>query len=313
MPMYNFIEYNNNCSDTSGSLWQFKRDEIIGNINLTNNNSLSCKYKSNLIGNTDADGDNRKKEGIKIAVPLKCLSNFWRSLEIPLINCKVELSLRWYENCILSNVTGNSTFEITDAKIYVPVVTLSTEDNAKLSKLLTEGFNRSVYWNKYKIIPEERYDAKGSKRKLVDPSWQGINRLFVLAYLNDATSTANSYRKYFLPRIKIENYNIEIDGRNFYDQPINDSIKQYDEIRKISTGQGDDYTTGCLLDFAYFKNNYKLIAADLSKQKVLDADSTAIQQIIFTGKTNQAAVIYYIYEKSKETMLQFSKETTKVL
>ena len=160
---------------------------------------------------------------------------------------------------------------------FVPVVTFSTEDNVKLSKLLTEGFKRSVHWNEYKVIPEQRYNANDNIRKLIDPSWQGINRLFVLAYLNDNTSTVNSHSKYFLPRAEIKNYNIEIDGRNFYDQPINDLIKQYDEIRKISTGQGDDYTTGCLLDFAYFKNNYKLIAADLSKQKVLDADSRAIQ------------------------------------
>ena len=194
--------------------------------------------------------------------------------------------MRWYENCVLSNVAGNSTFTITDAKLYIPVVTLKTEGNTKLSKLLTEGFKRSVYWNEYKVILEKRYNANNNIRILIDPSWQGINRLFVLAYLNDNTSTAKSYRKYFLPRIKIENYNIEIDGRNFYDQPINDSIKQYDEIRKISTGQGDDYTTGCLLDFAYFKNNYRLIAADLSKQKVLDADSRIIQQFIFIGKTS---------------------------
>ena len=96
--------------------------------------------------------------------------------------------------------------------------------------------------------------------------------------------SVDSYKKYFLPRVKIDNYNIKIDGGNFYDQAINDSIKQYDEIRKISTGQGDEYTTGCLLDFAYFENNYRLIAADLSKQKALDAASRAIQQIIFTGK-----------------------------
>ena len=240
------------------------------------------------------------------------MSNFWRSLEIPLINCKVELSLTWYENCILSNVAGNSTFKITDAKLYVPVVTLSTEDNAKLSKLLTEGFKRSVYWNEYKVIPEQRYNANDNIRKLIDPSWQGIKRLSVHAYLNDANSTANSHRKYFLPRAEIKNYNIEIDGRNFYDQPINDSIKQYDEVRKISTGQGDDYTTGCLLDFAYFKNNYRLITADSSKQKVLDTDSRAIQQIIFTGVAVEASIIYYIYEKWIETILQFSKETTKV-
>ena len=128
----------------------------------------------------------------------------------------------------------------------------------------------------------------------------------------------DSYKRYFLPRVKIENYNIEIDGRNFYDQPINDPIKQYDEVRKISTGQGDDYTTGCLLDFNYFEKNYRLIAAGLSKQKALDADSRAIQQIIFTAKikatvANIRVIIFYILEKSKETILEFSKGTTKVL
>ena len=94
---------------------------------------------------------------------------------------------------------------------------------------------------------------------------------------------------------------------------MNDLIKQYGEIRKKSRGQGDDYTTSCLLEFTYFKNNSKLIAADLSKQKVLDVDSRAIEQIIFTGKTSQTTIIYYICEKSKETILQFSKGTTKVL
>ena len=124
-------------------------------------------------------------------------------------------------------------------------------------------------------------------------------------------------KKYFLPRVKIENYNIEIDGRDFYDQPVNDSIKQYDEIRKISTGQGDDYTTGCLLGFAYFEKNCRLITVDSSKQKASDANSRAIQQIIFTGKIkateeNTRVLTYYILEKSKETVLEFSKGTTKV-
>ena len=158
-------------------------------------------------------------------------------------------------------------------------------------------------------------------RELLGSSCQGVKRLFVLAYDNTAGNnqvSVDSFKKYFLPRVKIENYNIEIDGRNFYDQPINDSIKQYDEIRKISTGQGDDYTTGCLLDFAYFEKNYRLIAADLSKQKPLDADSKAIQQIISTGKIKSTVadarvIIYYILERSKETILQFSKGTTKVL
>ena len=137
--------------------------------------------------------------------------------------------------------------------------------------------------------------------------------MFLLPYSRgDKVTNENSYRRYFLPRLKIKNYNIEIDGRNFYDQSINDLIKQYDEIRKISTGQGDDYTTGCLLDFAYFEKNYRLIAADLSKQKALDADPKAIQQIIFTGKTDNQIRVYYILEQSKETILEFSKGTTKV-
>ena len=106
-------------------------------------------------------------------------------------------------------------------------------------------------------------------RELLDSSYQGVKRLFALAYDNIANNdqvSVDSFKKYFLPKVKIENYNIEIDGRNFYDQPINDSIKQYDEIRKISTGQGDDYATGCLLDFHYFEKNYRLNAADLTKQ-----------------------------------------------
>ena len=140
-----------------------------------------------------------------------------------------------------------------------------------------------------------------------------VNQLFVVAYArgNNVTNE-NSYRRYFLPRPKIKFYNIEIDGRSFYDHSINDSIKQYDEIRKISTGQGDDYTTRCLLDFYYFEKHYRLIVADLSKQKALDEDPKAIQQIIFTVKTDNQIRVYYILEQSKETKLEFAKGTTKV-
>ena len=247
---------------------------------------------------------------------------------MPLINCKVGLSLNWTENCALTTAANASKaiFNITDAKLYVPIVTLSAEDNVKLSKLLSEGFIRSIYWKKYKIIDNTLVEIAANNeekyiRELLDSSYQGVKRLFVLAYNNTAGNnqvSIDSYKKYFLPRVKIENYNIEIDGRNFYDQAINDSIKQYNEVRKISTGQGDDYTTGCLLDFAYFEKNYRLIAVDLSKQKALDADSRAIQQIIFTGKikateANTRVIIYYILEKSKETILQFSKGTANVL
>ena len=217
---------------------------------------------------------------------------------MPLINCKVKLSLSWDPNCVLPNLVGTSTFTIADAKLYVQIVTLSTEDNAKLSKLSSEGFKRPVYWNKYKIIPSITCNENVYIREFFDASYQGVTRFFVLAYRDRCGAnrvTDDSYRRYFLPRVKIENCNIEIDGRNFYDQPINDWIKQYDEVRKVSTGQGDDYTTDCLLE------NYRLIAADLSKQKSLDADSRAIQLFIFTGRVNGGAMIYYILEQSKET------------
>ena len=129
--------------------------------------------------------------------------------------------------------------------------------------------------------------------------------MFALAYDNTAgikQVSVHSFKKYFLPRVKSESYNIEIDGRNFYDQPVNTSVRQYDEVRKVSTGQGDYYTTGCLLDFAYFeKKKKRLIAADLIKQKALDADSRATQQIIVTGKikapvANTRVIIYSILE-----------------
>ena len=127
--------------------------------------------------------------------------------------------------------------------------------------------------------------------------------------------------KIFLPRGDIKNYNVLIDGRNFYDQPINDITKQYDEIRKISTGYGDDYTTGSLLDYTYFKDNYRLIAVDLSKQKALDTDLRSIRQIVlqrfvgrFVGRDAGTKIrLYNILEQSKETMLEFSEGTVKIM
>ena len=167
------------------------------------------------------------------------------------INCKVEFSLKWYEECILPTSGTAATFEITDAKLYIPIVTLKTEDNTKLSKLLSEGFKRPTYWNEYKLIFNKNYDADECIRERLDASIQGVNRLFVFPYMRgNNLAKENSNNRYFLSRLKIDNYNIEIDGRNVYDQPINDSLKQYDKIGKISTGQGDDYTTSCLLDVA---------------------------------------------------------------
>ena len=320
MPIYNLIEYSDSYSDTSGSIWYFKRDEIVNNADVSNDgNVTSFKYKASIIGNAEQNG---RTIEVKIVVPLKHLSNFWRSLEMPLINCKVELSLNWIEICLLT-VANTATFKITDAKLYVPIIILSAEDNAKLSKLLNKVFKRPVYCNKYKVIDNipvhiAAQNEEKHVRELLDSSWQGVKRLFTFAYdntANDNQVSVDFYKNYFLPRIKIKNWNIEIDGRNFYDQPMNESIKQYGEIRKKSTGQCHDYTTGCLLDFAYLEKKYRLIAIDASKQKALDADPRAIQQIIFTGKmkATEANTRAIILEKSKETMLEFAKGTTKVL
>ena len=136
-------------------------------------NAPSFKCKANIIGNS---GNNAKTNGVKIAVPLKYLNNFWRSLEMSLINCKVELSLKWIENCLLTiNVDANNninkaTFTITDAKLYVPSITLSSEDNIKLSKLLSKGFKRPIYLDEYKVIFNENYNANEYIRELLDSS-----------------------------------------------------------------------------------------------------------------------------------------------
>ena len=162
-------------------------------------------------------------------------------------------------------------FMITNTKLYVPVVTLSTKANTKLTKQLNEGFKRTIYWNQYvsKPFPEIPHKKTGITRLALDAAFQGVNRLFVLAFedthageVADASAPRNlvanrvvrdSYRKYFVPRVDITSYNVLIDGKNFYDQPLNDSITKYDEIRKIATGKGDNYATGCLLDYNYFK------------------------------------------------------------
>ena len=144
----------------------------------------------------------------------------------------------------------------------------------------------------------------------LDPSFQGVNRLFVMAYNRvDGQPTRNEQRKYhYLSRIDLNKYNVIIDGRNFDDNPI----EKYRKLKKVMTGKGEDYTTGSLLDYDYFKKNYKLVAVDLSKQKELDADPRAIQQIELKYMLGTNSSIYWVLEKSKETILEFYKGTVKV-
>ena len=148
---------------------------------------------------------------------------------------------------VISSATGETKFKITEIKLYVPVVTLSTQDNAKLLQQLESGFERTINWNKYesniKTFAQKRY-----LNQLINPSFQGVNKLFLLSFENENDWTSHS--AYYLPQVEINGYNVMIDGKNFFDQPINSMNKTYKNIRKIATGQGDDYTNGCLLDYS---------------------------------------------------------------
>ena len=201
-------------------------------------------------------------------VPLKYLSNFWRTLEMPLINCEVELILDWSANWVIlyTNVANQvPTFTITETKLYVPVVTLSTQDNAKLLLQLKSGFKRTISWNKYLAKPE-LLARNQNLNHLIEPSSQGVNRPFVLVFENDEHRTSN--KRYYIPNVEIKDYNVMINGKNFFNQPVKNDKVSYKNIRKIAIGQGDDYTTGCLFDYTYFKKYYKMIAIDLSKHKL---------------------------------------------
>ena len=224
MPMYNLIEYSDNYSKTSGSLWQCCKDipPVDNNnaiVNFAENNITdSFNFKVKMTGQTGDDGT----KNIEIMVPLKYLSNFWRTAEMPLINCKINLILTWSINCVIvsTNVANqNATFEITDTKLYVSVVTLSTQDNSRLLQNLTSGFKRVINWNKYLSKPE-LLRRNPNLDHLVEPSFQGVNRLFVLVFERDTQrASAKGY---------------------FFGQPAKDNKITYENIRKIAIGKGDD-------------------------------------------------------------------------
>ena len=198
--------------------------------------------------------------------------------------------------------------------MYVPVITLSKEDNKDFIEQQNKGFQRSIYRNEYKTKEqEENANANNFKYISLDPSFQGVNRLFVMACNGvGGQPTRNGQKKYYLPRIDLNKYNVIIDGRNFYDNPIESDTEKYRELKKVMIGKGEEYTTGSLLDYNYFKKHYKLVAVDLSKQKELDADPRAIQQIEFKYMLGINSTICWVLEKSKETILEFYKGTVKV-
>ena len=209
MPLYKLIEYSDNYLKTPGILWQFSRDVPAVDNNgavtdFTENNVADLfNLKTKLTGQTDNNGT----KNVEIMVPLKYLSNFWRTLEMPLINCEITLDLNWSENCVIvaTDVAAQATtFSITDTKLYLPVATLLTQDNSKLLEKIKSGFKRTINLNKYqaKVSTEKQNQYLDF---LIDPSFQGVNGPFLLSFENDTQRT--SYRRYHLATR----------GQNFFD------------------------------------------------------------------------------------------------
>ena len=313
---------------TTGSLWNYYGDEP---NNTLSSSSKSFKYKTSITGKTynigageeGYDANKVGKNETEVVIPLKYLSNFWRSLNIPLINCEVELILTWSKNCVLADMTVRDAegddpaiiaptgveFKITDTKLYVSVVSLSKENDIKLLEQLKSEFKRIIKWNRYRsqmtIQPQNN-----NLNYLIDPTFTNVNRLFVLSFSrNNNTDNRDSFPDYYVPNVEIKNFNVLIDGKSFFDLPIKNEEEAYEKT--IDMSNNNKYGNHNLLDFAYFKENYKLIAIDLSKQTKLK-DS---QQINFIGKLSRhtGATMFFIIEKSEEITFSFLQNSVTMI
>ena len=199
--------------------------------------------------------------------------------------------------------------KIRDTKFYVSVVTLSKENDIKLLEQLKSGFKRTIKWNKYRsqmtVQPQNN-----NLNYLIDPTFTNVNRLFVLSFSrNNNTDNRDSFSDYYVPNVEIKDFNVLIDGKSFFDLPVKNEEEAYEKIMAMSNN--NDYTTGNLLHFAYFKENYRLIAIDLCKQTKLKD----LQQISFVGKllNTYGAAMFFIIEKSEETTLDFSQNSVTIM
>ena len=186
--MYNLLEYSKNYRKTTGSLWNYYRDQP---SNPLSTNSESFKYKASIVGKTPPNNDSLTDA--EVVIPLKYLSNFWRSLDIPLINCEIELILTWSKNCVLADMSvsavlnppivlpSDATFKIKDTKLYVMVVTLSKENDTMLLEQLKPGFKKTIKWSKYRSQVSIQ-NNNNDLNYLIDPKFTNVNRLFVLSF-----------------------------------------------------------------------------------------------------------------------------------
>ena len=298
MPMYNLLEYSKIYRKTIGSLYNYYTDELsdyaddnnFANKNVVNSNAF--KYKNKITGNTynllpGAAGYDAAKNGTKVielATPLKYLGNFWRALNMPLISCEVSLELKWNKNRLITsleriqvgarpryNPPTGATLAINDCKLYIPVVTLSKDDEIKLLTNLKSGLKREIIWNKYRSQMSTEA-VNNNLNILIDPTFTNVNRLFVLAY--QTAADRQSFSTFYLPRVMVKDFNVIIDKLAFFDLPIKTEEEAYEKVIDIS--RNNEYTTGNLLDYDYFKNYYKLITIDLSKQQVLQENEDLI-------------------------------------
>ena len=337
MPMYNLLEYSKNYRKTIGSLYNYYRDELsddnnpnnFPNTNVVNSNTF--EYKNKITGNTydvaagaaGHDANRVGKKEIELAISLKYLGNFWSALNIPLISCEVSLELKWNKNCIITSLqqrqvdagppalngtTTGATLAINDCKLYIPVVTLSKDDEIKLLTNLKSGFTREIIWNKYRSQMATEA-INNNLNILIDPTFTNVNRLFVLVY-GQNNNDRQSFFRFYLPNVMVKDCNVIIDKLAFFDLPIKTEEEAYEKVIDIS--RNNEYTTGNLLDYDYFKKYYKLIAIDLIKQQVLQENKDLIQQINFIGRLTAAAVFTMI-EKKEHTILKFSHNFANVL
>ena len=333
MPIYNLLEYSKSYRKTIGSLCNYYRDELsvdaddnnFANINVVN--SEAFKYKNKITGNTynvDAgaqcyDVNKNGTQEVELTIPLKYLGNFWRALNIPLISCEVSLELKWDKNCIITsleqrdigggnrdNAPTGAILAINDCKLYVPAVTLSKDDKTKLFTNLKSGFKREIIWNKYRSQMTTEA-VNNNLNILIDPTFTNVNKLFVLAYQN--ADDRQSFFQFYLSNVK--DYNVLIDKLAFFDLPIKTEEEAYEKIIDIS--RNNEFTTGNLLDYDYFKKHYKLIAIDLSKQQVLQENEDLIQQINFIGRLEEAANVFIIIEKKENIILKFSQNLANII
>ena len=189
----------------------------------------------------------------------------------------------------------------------MPVVTLSKDDEIKLLTNLKSGFTREIEWNKYRSQMSTEA-INNNLNILIDPTFTNVNRLFVLAY--QTADDRQSFSQFYLPKVMVKDFNVIIDKLAFFDLPIKTEEEAYEKIIHIS--RNNEYTTGNLLDYDYFKKYYKLIAIDLSKQQVLQENEDLTQQINFIGRLTEAAV-FIIIEKKENTILEFSQNFANVL